>query len=127
MKILLLQKFKFLNFLVISVTVTTIDYLIFFSFYRHIGILTAHIISYVIAIFLSFTLQKKFVFEPTRKTPVALMGVFVFSLIGISLGYTVLYVYNRLFGSIVMAKVLMTVTMFFYNFYSKKFAFGDRT
>jgi putative flippase GtrA len=95
--------------------------------YHHLGIFIAHIISYVIAILLSFTLQKKFVFEPTRKTPVALMGVFIFSLIGVSVGYAVLYVYNWLSGNLVLAKVLMTMTMFFYNFYSKKFAFGDRS
>lgn len=123
MKILIPSKDKFLKFFFVSIFVTTIDYLIFFSLYRLTGILSAHIISYIIAIILSFILQKRFVFETNKSTTVTFLGILFFSLIGISLGYTFLFSYHWLFGNIIIAKILMTVTMFFYNFFSKKFAF----
>ncbi|MBE0576209.1 MAG: GtrA family protein [Desulfuromonadales bacterium] len=125
MKTLLPYKDKFLKFLVVSIIVTTVDYLIFFSLYRLMGILSAHVLSYSIALLLSFTLQKRFVFQTNRSASVAFFRILFFSLVGISLSYVVLFAYNWVFSNIAIAKILMTTTMFFYNFFSKKIAFGD--
>jgi putative flippase GtrA len=125
MKTYLPDKNKFLKFLVVSILVTSVDYLIFFTFYRLTGILGAHVISYIIAILLSFILQKRFVFQSNKSSGIAFSGVIIFSLIGIALSYAVLFAYNWLFRNIVVAKILMTATMFFYNLISKKIAFGD--
>ncbi len=125
MKTLSLQQSKYIRFLVISVVVTTVDYLIFFFLFRDIGLLLAHIVSYSIAIVLSFLLHKTFVFKLSRKVSVAIVNVLFFSLTGVVIGYAVLSACNLFFGNIVLAKVSMTLFMFFYNFYSKKVAFGD--
>lgn len=114
---------KFLKFFFVSIFVTTIDYMIFFSLYRFFGILAAHIISYITAIIVSFFLQKRFVFDANKSTTVTFLSVLFFSLVGISLGYAVLFSYNWLFNNIVIAKIFMTLTMFFYNYFSKKIAF----
>ena len=127
MKMHLPQKDKLLKFLAVSIFVTSIDYLIFFSMYRLTGILGAHVLSYIIAILLSFVLQKRLVFQSNRSTGVAFSGVLIFSFVGISLGYATLFAYNWLFANIIVAKILMTATMFFYNFFSKKIAFGDHS
>ena len=127
MKIYLFQGDKPLRFLVVSVIVTTVDYLLFFSLYRLTGILAAHVLSYSGAILLSFSLQKRYVFQKTRQTHIAFAGVLGFSIVGVAFGYLLLAGYLWLFGSVLLAKVLMTISMFFYNFFSKKFAFGDHT
>lgn len=127
MKILSVQKSKYIRFLVISVVVTTVDYLVFFLLFRDIGILLAHVVSYSIAIVLSFSLHKKFVFELSKKVRAAFVNVLFFSLVGVMIGYVVLSACNLFFANIVLAKVSMTLFMFFYNFYSKKVAFGDFT
>lgn len=125
MNILFPERHKYLKYLSISVIVTTVDYLIFFSLYHHTGILLAHTFSYITAILLSFNLQKRYVFQKKRSTALAFSCVLSFSLLGISLGYIVLYVYNWLFQSIITAKIFMTATMFFYNYFSKRFSFGE--
>ena len=127
MKTLSLQKSKNIRFIVISVVVTTVDYLVFFLLFRDIGILLAHIVSYSIAIVLSFSLHKKFVFKLSRNVRFAFVNVLFFSLVGVVIGYAVLSFCNLFFANIVLAKVSMTLFMFFYNFYSKKVAFGDLT
>jgi putative flippase GtrA len=126
MKTLPTYKDKFFKFLIVSAIVTTVDYLIFFSLYHLIGILGSHVLSYIISILLSFMLQQRFVFQTHVSTSVALFRILFFSLVGLSLGYVVLFAYNLLFMNIVVAKIFMTATMFFYNFFSKKISFEYR-
>ena len=118
-------KLKYLKYLSVSSIVTITDYALFFSLYIYTSILVAHVVSYSIAIVLSFCLQKKYVFHQGRETKVAFVLVILFSLVGIFLGYVALYFYNYVFGNIVVAKILMSITMLLYNYNSKKFAYGE--
>ena len=102
MKTLSLQKiFKYIRFIVISVVVTTVDYLGFFLLFRDIGLLLAHVFSYSIAIVISFSLHKKFVFELSKKVRVAFVNVLFFSLVGVIIGYVVLSACNTGVPSVV--------------------------
>jgi len=72
-------------------------------------------------------LHKKYVFQLARKTSTAFSFVLLFSILGIGLGYAFLQLYNYLLDNIVAAKVLMTISIFLYNYFSKTFAFGERS
>ena len=119
-------RIKHVRFLTSSVLVTSSDYIVFFLLLQTLGPALSNVISYCIAICLSFNIQKKFVFDVGRKAPLAFSFVILFSLMGIFLSTWFLVFLNHLFSSVVVAKVLMTFAMFFYNFYTKKIAFGDK-
>ena len=117
---------KQIRFLICSIVITIVDYIVFFSLVRWGGVVVSNAISYCIAILFSFYLHRTFVFTSQRRAGIALIYVVLFSLLGIGLSTVTIYFYNRILKHIVLAKLLMTVTMFLYNYHSKKIAFGDR-
>lgn len=122
-KILIIKQIRFL---ISSTIVTSIDYSIFFSLIKiGFGIVPSNIISYLTAISCSFFIQKTFVFNLKRQSPIAFFWIIVFSLFGVLFGTFIIFIYNLILKNIIFAKVLMTISMFFYNFYTKKIAFGD--
>ena len=117
---------KHIRFLTSSVIVTSSDYLIFFLLLNYFGPALSNVCSYCVAICLSFYIQKRYVFDVSRRSHLAFGYVIVFSLVGTALSTTILVLLDCLLSNVVIAKVIMTITMFFYNFHTKKIAFGDR-
>lgn len=124
MKTLRLYEKSYVRYALVSLIVTTVDYATFFFTYLFTNVLIAQCIAYLVAILLSFKLHGNFVFGVSRKTHVALTAVIVFSLIGLFVSYLLLYVYIVITKNVYIAKAILTLTMFIYNFYSKKFAYG---
>jgi putative flippase GtrA len=117
---------KQIRFFICSFFVTGIDYFIFFLLLDTLGIVLSNFISYSFAIIISFYLQNKYVFSIGRSKNKAFIYVLIFSFIGVNLSSITLHLYSRIFNNVVTAKILMTITMFFYNFNTKKLAFRDR-
>jgi putative flippase GtrA len=91
---------------------------------------TAHAISYTIGMITNFLLQRRFIFLLERKLYQAFILSVVFSLIGWLLSQGI---FNGLIYSFaffkqqdILAKVIVTLTVFFYNFYTKRFAFEKK-
>ncbi len=91
---------------------------------------TAHAISYTVGMIINFFLQKRFIFLLKRKLYQAFGLTVIFSLIGwlISQG-----LFNGLISYIdffrqndILAKIIVTFVIFFYNFYSKRFSFEKK-
>ena len=118
---------KSFRFLLGSTLVTLVDYVVFFSFLT-IGFnaLISNISSYSVAICFSFILHKSLVFKIQRKRHTAFILVVLFSLIGICLSTSLLLFLFLISDNIIMSKLLATITMFFYNFHTKEFAYGDQ-
>lgn len=117
---------RYIRYAIVSLFVTAVDYATFFFTYLFTNVFLAQFIAYLIAILLSFKLHGNLVFGINRKTHVALTAVVFFSLIGLMVSYAMLYIYIFLTKNVYMSKILLTLSMFIYNFYSKKFAYGDK-
>ena len=116
----------YIRYAIVSFIVTAVDYSTFFFVYYFTNVLTAQILAYTVAILLSFKLHGNFVFGVYRKTHVALSAVILFSLFGLLASYIMLYLFMVLINNVFIAKILLTATMFIYNYFSKKFAYGDK-
>ncbi|MBN2175058.1 MAG: GtrA family protein [Bacteroidales bacterium] len=88
---------------------------------------TSHAVSYTCGMILNFILQRRFIFLLKRKLYHAFLLSVGFSLIGWLLSQGI---FNGLIFSFaffkqhdILAKVIVTLTVFFYNFYTKRFAF----
>jgi putative flippase GtrA len=126
-RLLLLAQVKFLSS---SVVATGVDYGLFFLLYKTgFDPLAAHVISYPIAVVANFYLQKQFIFKLRRSAGAAFAISMVFSAIGWGLGTGLLFLFLKLpllTDWPVLAKVLVTGLLFFFNFYTKQFAFERR-
>ena len=117
------QKIKYL---ISSIIVTTVDYLVFIVAFKVVGLILANTLSYVVSINLSFNIQKRYIFKTERNMTTAFVYIVIFSIIGVIISTTTLYALNYLLRNIISAKVVSTIIMFYYNFYSKKYAFNDK-
>ena len=115
----------YIRYAIVSLIVTAVDYSTFFFTYYITNTLTAQIFAYTVAILLSFKLHGSFVFGIYRKKNLALSAVIFFSLVGLLASYLILYLFIFLIKNLIIAKMLLTVTMFIYNYYSKKYAYGN--
>jgi len=117
------QKVKYL---ISSIIVTSVDYLIFIVAFKVVGLIIANTLSYVVALNLSFNIQKRYIFKTERNITTAYMYIVIFAIIGVIISTTTLYVLNYFLRNIILAKVILIIIMFYYNFYSKKYAFNDK-
>ncbi len=126
-RVLLPQLAKFFTS---SLLATGVDYALFlFLDWAFLGPVAAHAISYPIAVLVNFALQKHFIFSMNRKMKEAFALAMLFSGVGWALGTGMLYllVMLPLFSTIpVLAKLLVTIVLFFFNFFTKRFAFERR-
>lgn len=119
-----------LKFALTSGVATAFDYVLYLIlFYFFFSPEVSNIISYSCAMVLNFVLQKKFVFSLKGKTGTVFLLSMFFSLIGLTLSTLMISGLNQfqfMFDHQYFTKVLVTGTIFFYNFYTKKFVFEGR-
>jgi len=117
------QKVKYL---ISSIIVTSVDYLVFIVAFKVVGLIIANTLSYVVALNLSFNIQKRYIFKTERNITTAYIYIVIFAIVGVIISTTTLYVLNYFLRNIILAKVILIIIMFYYNFYSKKYAFNDK-
>jgi putative flippase GtrA len=139
-----------LKFAATSAIATSIDYLIYLLLNRlfELSETESHAISYACGMFTNFILQMKFVFDLKRKLNHAFILSVIFSLVGYGLSNLI---FNALLGKSIsvfrlivldfniiprihaffshndiIAKIIVTGIIFFYNFYTKRFSFEKK-
>jgi putative flippase GtrA len=117
------QKIKYL---LSSIIVTSVDYLVFIIAFKIVGLIIANILSYIVALNLSFNIQKRYIFKTDRNIKTAYVYIVLFAIVGVIISTTTLYGLNYFLNNVVLAKVILIILMFYYNFYSKKYAFNDK-
>ncbi len=118
------------KFFTSSVIATAVDYALFFLLaWTIFDPVTAHAISYPIAVVFNFYLQKRFIFNLKRSTRAAFVISMMFSTIGWGLGVAMMFLLVKIpvLGQWpVLAKIIVTGVLFFFNFYTKRYAFEGR-
>lgn len=115
------------KFAATSTIATLIDYVIYLvlvSFF--FGPVVSNLISYGIGMLVNFQLQKKFIFLLKRKVQLAFALSLSFSLIGMALSTALIFTLTQLSFFMkyqFITKLVVTGIVFFYNFFTKKFAF----
>lgn len=109
---------------------TGVDYLIYFPlFERGVAPVKAQIIAYAVSVVVNFLFQKHFVFDQQGSTRSAFLGSMLVSMGGLILSAGIIYVLNRyaFFQEYqLIAKLMTTGLVFFYNFYCKRYVFERR-
>jgi putative flippase GtrA len=118
------------RFLVTSVIATAFDYGLFLLLNATIaGPVASHTVSYPLAVLLNFLLQKFFIFKNLRNPHTAFALAMVFSALSWILGTALIFWLVKIpyFSKIpVLAKLIVTVVLFFFNFFMKRYAFEGR-
>lgn len=118
-----------IKFATTSALATSVDYLIFFLFVHFTSndyAVAAQVLAYSCGLITNFFLQKKFIFMLKRSVYRTFQLSVTFSLIGLIVSSSFIFLLSKIdFFSIhlIFAKILITGTMFLYNFYTKRFAF----
>ena len=107
---------------------TLFDYLIFLVLYNSLGIsaLYSHVISYSFGAIINFFLHKNFIFDIQRKALHAFLLSISFSVIGLMLSSSILWMLLNLTPLVqwpILAKVITSSLIFLFNYYSKQYAF----
>ncbi|MCU0345543.1 MAG: GtrA family protein [Saprospiraceae bacterium] len=118
------------KFLTSSVIATGVDYVLYLLLdWLWFDPVTAHTISYPIAVVVNFYLQKRFIFDLKRKAHHAFAISMLFSVIGWGLGVAMFWGLVKLpilCDWPILAKIIVTGVLFFFNFYTKRYAFEGR-
>ncbi|MBN2350476.1 MAG: GtrA family protein [Bacteroidales bacterium] len=122
-----IPKFKFA---LTSSVATAVDYGSYLLLVNNLfSPVISNIISQTSGIIVNFILQKRFVFLMKRNLYAAFFLSILFSLIGLGLGTSFIYLLNKHeFFSVhqYITKFIVTGFIFFYNFYTKRFAFEKK-
>ena len=116
-----------------SAIATLVDYGVFFAFVHFTSkdyATIAQVLAYSSGLMSNFFLQKKFIFTLNRSVFTTFKLSVSFSLIGLALSTLFIFLLSKgaFFNThLILAKLLVTVTMFLYNFYTKRFAFEGQT
>ncbi len=119
-----------LKFALTSSVATLVDYILYvlLSIYLFPPV-TSNIISQGTGMIINFILQKRYVFILQRKVNAAFILSITFSLIGIGIGSMLVWFLTRyefFLENPYITKIIVTGIIFFYNFYTKRFAFEKR-
>ena len=121
---------KKVRFAVGGALATGIDYLIYFPLFEQgVAPVKAQVIAYSVSVMVNFLFQKYFVFEQQGSTRATFMWSMLVSLGGLVLSTGIIYVLNRyaFFQEYqIIAKLMTTGLVFFYNFYCKRYVFERR-
>lgn len=119
-----------LKFAMASVVATAVDYGIYLAIVnRFFSPVVSNIISSSCGMLINFALQRRFVFSLQRSA----LQAFIFSLLvsvgGIALSTTIIYLLSQVAffaNHQFITKLIATGTVFFYNFYLKRYIFEKR-
>lgn len=123
------QTLKIIKFLTTSVVATGVDFLLYTVLLFVFTPVVAHFCSATTGMIINFVLQRKFVFNVTRGLKTSLLLSILFSIGGIFLGAGIIYLLTQLalFAEYpLLAKIVAIGVVFFYNYETKKIAFGDK-
>ncbi len=116
-----------LKFAGTSSVATLVDYVVYlFAVNFFLPPVSANLLSYSTGMLINFTLQKKFIFNPKRQIFQVFALSLSFSLIGLFLSTALIYILTRFsffLENQYFTKLLVTGIIFFYNFYTKRYAF----
>lgn len=119
---------KLVKFFGSSVIATGVDFLLYLALLGVISPTPAHAISAATGMVINFTLQYTFVFTPTNTLRKSIGLSLCFAGLGVLLGTAIIFLlthYTPLAGFPVVAKVVTVGLVFFYNYVTRKFSFGD--
>ena len=119
---------KIVKFFGSSVIATSVDFLLYLALITVISPTPAHAISAATGMVINFTLQYTFVFTPTNTLRKSIALSLCFAGLGVLLGTAIIYLlthHTPLAGFPVAAKVVTVGLIFFYNYVTRKFSFGD--
>ena len=123
-----LPKIKFAG---TSAVATLVDYVLYLMLVEVAGLpkVTSNIISSGLGMIINFVLQKRFIFDLRRKVSTAFLISLAFSIGGIALGTFLIWLISLIpffEQNQFITKLIVIGIVFFYNFYTKRFAFEKR-
>lgn len=108
---------------------TGVDFVLYSLLLFILSPINAHFCSASTGMVVNFILQRKFVFNVTRGVKTSFALSLLFSIGGIFLGGGIIYLLTQLafFTTYpIVAKIVAMGVVFFYNYETKKIAFGDK-
>jgi putative flippase GtrA len=109
---------------------TAVDYGLWFLLkYTLFDPVMSHFISYPISVVVNFVLQKRYIFTMKRKLATTFLLAMSVSAIGWGFGTALMFLLLKISffdGTPVLAKIAVSVVLFFYNFYGKRYVFEKR-
>ena len=113
-----------------SSVATLVDYVLYQVLVRYLfSPVASNLISATVGMVINFFLQKKYIFELKRSVKIAFIISLFVSVGGIGISTIIIHFLNKsemLAGNQYIIKAIATGTVFFYNFYMKRFAFEKR-
>lgn len=120
-----------IKFAMTSSIATLVDYTLYLVLVNlFLGPVLSNIISYGTGMLINFLLQRKFIFLLNRKVISAFALSMSFSVIGLVLSTTLIYLLTQIafFSEYqFITKLLVTGIIFFYNFFTKRYAFEKKS
>jgi len=120
---------RILKFFGTSVIATGADLFLYSGLVCLLTPTISNIISAGVGLLINFTLQHKFVFNPGNPIFKSFILSLIFSLCGLSFGTFLIYLftnYTFLKEIPIIAKIITVGIIFFYNYFTRKFAFGHK-
>jgi len=118
------------KFAMSSSVATIVDYVLYQVLVRYFfSPVVSNLISATVGMVINFFLQKKYIFELKRSVNIAFIISLLVSVGGIGISTIIIHFLNNseiLSGNQYIIKAIATGTVFFYNFYLKRFAFEKR-
>ena len=118
------------KFAMSSSVATLVDYVLYQLLVKYLfSPVVSNLISATVGMIINFFLQKKYIFELNRSVKVAFIISLLVSVGGIGISTGIIHFLNKseiLAGNQYIIKAMATGTVFFYNFYMKRFAFEKR-
>ena len=118
------------KFAMSSSVATLVDYVLYQVLVRYLfSPVASNLISATVGMVINFFLQKKYIFELKRSVNIAFIISLLVSVGGIGISTIIIHFLNNsemLSGNQYIIKAIATGTVFFYNFYLKRFAFEKR-
>jgi putative flippase GtrA len=113
-----------------SSVATLVDYVLYQVLVRYLfSPVVSNLVSATVGMVINFFLQKKYIFELKRSVNITFIISLLVSVGGIGISTIIIHFLNKsemLAGNQYIIKAIATGTVFFYNFYMKRFAFEKR-
>jgi putative flippase GtrA len=120
---------KIVKFFGTSIIATALDFTLYAVLIRLLSPTVANLISASVGLLTNFCLQRSFVFNPSNRWYTSLVLSILFSVVGLGIGTGLIYImtnFTILSRQPLLAKVISTAVIFFYNYFTKKVAFGHK-